>query len=181
MRHLRQDLLSSACFPQQVFFDGYGQGNGHAHHNGHRNGNGVDGNGHTKLVTKRSKSRMKNGWSRAACAAFGAAMLVLQCGFTFNLAIACTGTDTSYLSAMLWVVKSGDEELLSRVLDGEIKTTVAGRMVRPLVEMRAAFKAASPAQRIIWAMENSLEELFDDVIIPALDKKKTVITTATTA
>ena len=82
---MRCPAFSTATrLPGQVLSGGYhgpgGNGNRHRHH-------GHGGNGHAKKVMKRRKSHMKQGRNRAACAAYGAVLLIQKCGFTIEAAI----------------------------------------------------------------------------------------------
>jgi hypothetical protein len=157
--------------------------------NQNHNGNGVDGNGSAgngsaanggsvkqagKRV-RRVKPHVKNGYNQAACRAYGAVYLVQKCGFSIEAAIACTGSNTNYVIAMKWVVASGDETLLDHVLRNQRDIFWAAEQVRPMVEIKAAYKKLTSEQRIAWAMEENPNRLFDETIIPALSMQKTVM------
>jgi hypothetical protein len=105
--------------------------------------------------TRRAKPHMWHGLNRAACQAYGAALLIMKCGFTIEQAIACTGSHTNYIDAMRWIVESDDPALLRRVLYGRADIFDAAAQVRPLIEMRAAFKKLTSEQRIDWAVEEN--------------------------
>ena len=162
---MRCPAFSTATrLPGQVLSGGYhgpgGNGNGHRHH-------GHGGNGHAKKVMKRRKSHMKQGRNRAACAAYGAVLLIQKCGFTIEAAIACTGSTTGYIDAMKWIMASGDESLLDRVLHGQIDIFMAAERVRPLVELKTAYAKLTAGQRIKWAAEENPNRVFEEVIVPA--------------
>lgn len=145
-------------------------GNGHGlGENGHGE-NGRGGNGHAAVkVMKRRRSHMWKGLNRAACAAYGAVLLIQKCGFTIEQAIACTGSNTTYIDAMGWLVADDDQSLLGDVLHGQGDIVYAAKQVRPLVELRTAYGKLSPQQRIQWAEEEGPNILFDEVIVPAAD------------
>jgi hypothetical protein len=141
----------------------------------------TNGNGHTRngYVKKHAKPHMKNGLNQAACHAYGAVLLVLKFGFTIDQAIACTGSHTNYVVAMKWIVVSRNQHLLDHVLRGRLDLFDVAEQVRPMVEIKAAYKKLTPAQRITWAAEEGAEKLFDEVIGPAA-KKMDVAKPATT-
>jgi hypothetical protein len=91
---------------------------------------------------------MKNGQNQAACHAYGAVLLIATCGFSIEQAIACTTSHTNYVAAMTWILASGDEDLLARVIGGHVDIFDAAKQVRPMVEMKAAYKKLTPEQRI---------------------------------
>jgi hypothetical protein len=134
--------------------------------------NGHARNGHVK---KRAKPHMKNGLNQAACRAYGAVLLHLKCGFTIDHAIACTGSHTNYVVAMKWIVVSRDQYLLERVLRGRLDLFDMAEQVRPMVELKAAYKKLTPKQRITWAVEEDPNVLFEQVIAPAAAVHKTVM------
>jgi len=178
MRHLCEELLSSACLPRQVFSNGHlgvrGNGNGHAHH-------GVGGSKSVKVMKGR-KPHIKNRRSLAAWKAYGAVLLIQNCGLTYEQAIAATGSYSNYIAAMRWVLASGDLGLLRRALGGLIRTTRAAELVQPLVQVRAWFKKLTPEQKVLWASENDPEgELFNKVIVPAATMQKKIIEPAVVA
>jgi len=165
---LHHALNTSVRSPGQVLSNGHfgvsGNGNGH----GHR---GHGGNGHIQpkavKVTKRRKPHMKHGLNQAAAHAYGAALLMFKAGFTIAQAIACTGSSTDYIDAMKWIMASGDQDLLDRVLHGQRDIFYVATQVRPLVEMRAAYQKLTPKQRIEWAAAENPNRVFDEVIVPA--------------
>jgi len=97
----------------------------------------------------------------------GAVLLIQKCGFTIEAAIACTGSTTGYIDAMKWIMASGDESLLDRVLHGQIDIFKAAERVRPLVEMKTAYAKLTAGQRIKWAAEENPNRVFEEVIVPA--------------
>jgi len=137
--------------------------------NGH-GGNGV-GNG-TKQVLKRPKPRMKNGRNQAAWRAYGAALLHTRVGLTIEQAIACTGSHTDYVDAIEWIMASGDQDLLDCVLYGRVGIFDAAEQVRPLVELRTAYKKLTPDQRVAWAVEENPDRLFEQVVVPASARQR---------
>jgi hypothetical protein len=138
-------------------------------------GNGFGGNGHAEFgkttkpakKTRRVKPHLKNGHNQAACRAYGAALLILKCNFTIDQAIACTGSHTNYIVAMKWIMANGDWGVLDRVLRGRLDLFSMAAQVRPMVEIKAAYRKLAPKQRIAWAAEEGAEKLFDEVIGPA--------------
>jgi hypothetical protein len=141
-------------------------GNGHVRVNAHGSANGHARNGHSKK-TRRAKPHMKNGLNQAACHALGAVLLIRKCGATIDQAIAYTTSNTTYIEAMKWIVANGDMELLGRVLHGRIDIFDAAEKVRPMVEIKAAYKKLTAEQRITWAAEEDPNTLFNEVIVPA--------------
>ena len=163
---VHQKLLTSSRPFDQVF----GDGNGHLGVRGNGNGRGHPGLGGKQQIlakkTRRAKPHMWHGLNRAACQAYGAALLIMKCGFTIEQAIACTGSHTNYIDAMRWIVESDDPALLRRVLYGRADIFDAAAQVRPLIEMRAAFKKLTSEQRIAWAVEENPDLMFEKVIVP---------------
>jgi hypothetical protein len=140
-----------------------------------------NGNGHAKepkpaKTTRYAKPQIKNGRRQAACAAYGAVLLVQKCGFTNQQAIACTGANHNYIGAMKWIVASGDLGLLHDVLHDRGDIFYAAEQVRPLVEIKNAYAKLTSEQRIQWGVEENPDKLFDDVVFPAAVMKSAVMT-----
>jgi len=154
MLHRTKDLLHSTA-EFKVPFSAKG--------NGYSVGKGSN----SAKKTRRAKPHKKNGLNQAACHAYGAVLLITRCGFTIEQAIACTGSHTNYIEAMKWVVASGDAMLLDDVLHGYVDIFIAAKRVRPLVELRAAYKKLTPKQRIYWAVDENPNILFNEIIVPA--------------
>jgi hypothetical protein len=118
-------------------------------------------------VLKLRKPHMRRGLNSAAARAFGAVMLIQRCGFTFEQAILCTGSCAGYINAMRWIVESGDQDLLRRVLHGELDIFYAAKQVRPLIEFEAAYAKLTSEQVVQWAAKKGADFLFDKVVVPA--------------
>jgi hypothetical protein len=54
------------------------------------------------------------------------------------------------------------------VLGGTVSILDAARKVRPLVDLRTAYQAASHIDRVNWARVEGAEKLFADVLEPAI-------------
>jgi hypothetical protein len=94
-------------------------------------------------------------------------VLLHKCGFTIDQAIACTGSHTNYVVAMKWIVVSRNQHLLELVLRGRLDLFEVAEQVRPMAEIKAAYKKLTSEQRITWAAEEDPDRMFEEVIAPA--------------
>ena len=152
-----QDLLNTLTAEFKVPFSTNGNG---------RARGGANGHARNRHVKKRAKPHVKNGLNHAACRAYGA-VLLHKCGFTIDQAIACTGSHTNYVVAMKWIVVSRNQHLLELVLRGRLDLFEVAEQVRPMAEIKAAYKKLTSEQRITWAAEEDPDRMFEEVIAPA--------------
>jgi len=71
--------------------------------------------------------------------------------------------------AVLTVMASGDEVLLERIKRGWVPLLPTAQKVKGFVNLRRAYRAATPEDRIALARIEGATTMFDDVIAPAVE------------
>jgi hypothetical protein len=118
---------------------------------------------------KSSRRHFRNGQRAAALRAITAGRLYIAGSApTLATAAACCGSNVVYLRAALVLLKHDDNVLFNAVLGGMVSILDAAREVRPVVELREAYRAAGYTDRVNWARREGVETIFNDAIAPAI-------------
>jgi hypothetical protein len=136
------------------------------------NGNGNGGNGH-KRPYRKSGRHFRDGMRAAALRAFTAACINLGLPIpkqTEAVAAAQAGSSLSYAVAMVAIVKVGDEVLLAEVLNGKKGILEAGQEARARLQFVNGFHAMGPGARKAAAQDVGVAEIWDTLILPAIDE-----------
>jgi hypothetical protein len=97
-------------------------------------------------------------------------------------AFAC-GVPPGYVAAAATILDAGDDGLTNDVLSGRTSMFTAAKQVETRAALIAAFRNASPADRVALGDVVGADAIFDEVIVPALDPtaSTTVVTPEFTA
>jgi hypothetical protein len=108
---------------------------------------------------------MRHGICAAALRAVTAARLYLS-GTIPNLleAAESCGSNVAYIRAAIVVLRSENSALLDRVLRGHIPLLDAARQVQQIVDLVAAYRAASEQDHVAFARAAGPERLFDELV-----------------
>jgi hypothetical protein len=87
---------------------------------------------------------------------------------TGAMAAAIAGCSLPLIDAARVVLQSGDKTLLAQVLGGHVSLTAAAEAFRRRVRLIESFRAASPADRAALGIAIGADQLFTDVVAPAL-------------
>jgi hypothetical protein len=101
---------------------------------------------------RQSARRHFRGSVRAACMrAFTGGRLYLRGEFpTLEDAAAHVGSCKPYVEAAITLIKSDDQQLIQRVMHGNVSILVAAESVKPLVMLLAGFAQASPGVKDVF-------------------------------
>jgi hypothetical protein len=82
-------------------------------------------------------------------------------------AVMC-GSSVPYISAIELVMQHGDPRLTDQILRGKIPLMVAANLLRKRTNIVKSFRKASAADRIDAARVIGPEQIFDEMLVPAL-------------
>ena len=78
------------------------------------------------------------------------------------------GSNMRYVVAAIAILQAEDLDLLNKVLNGEISILAAAKLVRQRASLLAAYRTATPQDRIIVIKTLTPTVVFDEAIAPAL-------------
>jgi hypothetical protein len=121
--------------------------------------------------TRRRSSRrhFKGGQSAAALRAITGARLYLDKSIpTLAGAAVSVGSNIAYVKAAVVLVKSENQILLDRVLEGHVTLLAAAAQVQRVADLVSAYRAASTDDLVALGRTVGAEQLFTNVIEPVI-------------
>jgi hypothetical protein len=104
----------------------------------------------------------------AALRAYTAAQFYSAGGLTLrDVAVAC-GSCPQYVEAMAILLASHNQDLIDKVLAGELPVQAAAKQVRKLVDLVTAYLNASPMDRVNFARIIGPARLWDEIMVPVI-------------
>jgi hypothetical protein len=127
-------------------------------------------NGKPNRYYRRRRRRMRDGQCLAALRAFNAAKGVQNGTFrTITEAALACGSCRHYVAAALTLLKAEAHITIDLVLGGELPVVSTAKAARRLADLVAAYRNATGFDRSTFGHLVGAEDVFERVVVPALD------------
>jgi hypothetical protein len=126
------------------------------------NGNGNGGNG---VHHHRRHPQLFNGDRLAAMRGYAGARFVIDYGVSIVDASRWTGSNPSYVAALLQIIAAGDAAFLRAVLRGHVPVLLAAEQAKKFNRLLKAYQAAAPATKAAFCERVGADKLFDELFV----------------